>query len=139
MTRSIPILDGPDPDLLGQRQREIAGRKTLAQAAWLGIEECPRSNSERGLFTRVQQMPGRFAGFRPNAGAYSPTSIAPLDAVRALNEPLIEVHLSNIYQRETFRQHANVSLAAKGIIFGFGSQGCLMALGALVAMLDDAH
>jgi 3-dehydroquinate dehydratase II len=135
MTRSIPILNGPDPNLLGQREPEIYGRTALAEAARLDVEECPQINSEGELVTSVQEVPGQFAGLGLNAGAYSHTSIA----LRALNEPLIEVHLSNIYQRETFRQQASVSLAAKGIICGFGSQGYLMALGALVAMLDDAH
>jgi 3-dehydroquinate dehydratase-2 len=148
MTRSILILNGPNLNLLGRREPEIYGRTTLAdieamcreEAARLGVEvECRQSNSEGELVTWVQQLPGQFAGLVLNAGAYSHTSIALLDALRALNEPLIEVHLSNIYQRETFRQHSYVSLAAKGIICGFGSRGYLMALGALVAMLDDAH
>jgi 3-dehydroquinate dehydratase-2 len=148
MTRRILILNGPNLNLLGRREPEIYGRTTLAdieamcreEAARLGVEvEWRQSNSEGELVTWVQQLPGRFAGLVLNAGAYSHTSIALLDALRALNEPLIEVHLSNIYQRETFRQHSYVSLAAKGIICGFGSRGYLMALGALVAMLDDAH
>ena len=84
-------------------------------------------------------MPGRFAALVLNAGAYSHTSIALLDALRALDEPLIEVHLSNIYRRETFRQHSHVSLAAKGVICGFGPQGYVMALRALAAMWDDAQ
>ena len=80
-----------------------------------------------------------YAALVLNAGAYSHTSIALLDALRALDEPLIEVHLSNIYRRETFRQHSYVSLAAKGVICGFGPQGYLMALRALAAMWDDAQ
>ncbi|MGH6905350.1 MAG: type II 3-dehydroquinate dehydratase, partial [Geminicoccaceae bacterium] len=75
MTRSILVLDGPDPDLRGQREREICGR-TRAQAARLGVEECPQSNSEGELVTWVQQMPGQFAGLGLNAAAFSPTSIA---------------------------------------------------------------
>ena len=81
----------------------------------------------------------RFAALVLNAGAYSHISIALLDALRALDEPLIEVHLSNIYRRETFRQHSYVSLAAKGVICGFGPQGYVMALRALAAMWDDAQ
>ena len=146
MARSILILNGPNLNLLGQREPDIYGRTTLAdieamcrEAAGSASRECRQSNSEGELVSWVQQVPGQFAGLGLNAGAYSHTSIALLDALRALNEPLIEVHLSNIYQRETFRQHSYVSLAAKGIICGFGSRGYLMALGALVAMLDDAH
>jgi 3-dehydroquinate dehydratase-2 len=73
-----------------------------------------------------------------NAGAYSHTSVALLDALRAVNVPLIEVHLSNIYQRETFRQYSYVSMAADGVICGFGPQGYRMALCALAALLHDA-
>jgi 3-dehydroquinate dehydratase-2 len=148
MAQSILILNGPNLNLLGRREPEVYGHTTLAdieamchqEAARLGVEiECRQSNGEGELVSWVQQVAGRFAGLILNAGAYSHTSIALLDALRALSEPLIEVHLSNIYQRETFRQHSYVSLAAKGIICGFGSRGYLMALGALVAMLDDAH
>jgi 3-dehydroquinate dehydratase-2 len=135
MTRSILVLNGPDLNLLERRKPDTYGRATLEQAARLGVEECHQSNSEGELVTWVQQVRGQFAGLGLNAGAYSHTSIA----LRALNEPLIEVDLSNIYQRETFRQHSYVPLAAKGIFCGFGSRGYLMALGALVAMLDDAH
>jgi 3-dehydroquinate dehydratase II len=148
MAQTILILNGPNLNLLGQREPDIYGRTTLAdieamclrEAARLGVEvDCRQSNSEGELVSWVQQVSGRFAGLILNAGAYSHTSIALLDALRSLREPLIEVHMSNIYQRETFRQHSYVSLAAKGIICGFGPRGYLMALSALAAMLDDAH
>ena len=148
MTRSILILNGPNLNLLGQREPEIYGRTTLAdieamcraEAARLGVEvECRQSNSEGELVSWVQEAPQRFAGVILNAGAYSHTSIALLDAARSLIVPLIEVHLSNIYQRERFRHHSYISLAARGIICGFGSRGYLMALGALAAMSDDAR
>jgi 3-dehydroquinate dehydratase II len=148
MARSILILNGPNLNLLGQREPEIYGRTTLAdieamcreEAARLGVEvECRQSNSEGELVTWIQQASQRFAGVILNAGAYSHTSIALLDAARSLRVPLIEVHLSNIYQRESFRQHSYISLAAKGVICGFGSRGYLMALGALAAMSDDAR
>jgi 3-dehydroquinate dehydratase II len=148
MARTILILNGPNLNLLGQREPDLYGRTTLAdieamcreEAARLGVQvDCRQSNSEGELVSWIQQVPGRFAGMILNAGAYSHTSIALLDALRAVSEPLIEVHLSNIYRREIFRHHSYVSLAAKGIICGFGARGYLMALGALVAMLDDAH
>jgi 3-dehydroquinate dehydratase II len=148
MTRQILILNGPNLNLLGQREPEIYGRTTLAdieamcraEATRLGVQvECRQSNGEGELVTWVQEAPQRFAGVILNAGAYSHTSVALLDAARALIVPLIEVHLSNIYQRESFRQHSYISLAARGIICGFGSRGYLMALGALAAMLDDAQ
>ena len=148
MAREILILNGPNLNLLGQREPDVYGRATLAdieamcldEAARFGVAvECRQSNSEGELITWIQEVPGRFAGLVLNAGAYSHTSIALLDASRALDEPLIEVHLSNIYRRETFRQHSYVSLAAKGVICGFGLQGYVMALRALAAMWDDAQ
>jgi 3-dehydroquinate dehydratase II len=147
MAHDILILNGPNLNLLGRREPDIYGRATLAdleamcraEAARLGLEaETRQSNSEGELVTWVQEVPGRFAGLILNAGAYSHTSVALLDALRTLDEPLIEVHLSNIYQREAFRQHSYVSLAAKGVICGFGPQGYVMALRALAAILHDA-
>jgi 3-dehydroquinate dehydratase II len=148
MARRILILNGPNLNLLGRREPSVYGRATLAdiearcraEASRLGMEvECRQSNSEGELVTWIQEIPGMFAGLVLNAGAYSHTSIALLDALRAVDEPLIEVHLSNIYRRETFRQHSYVSLAAKGVICGFGPEGYVMALRALAAMWDDAQ
>jgi 3-dehydroquinate dehydratase-2 len=148
MTRRFLILNGPNLNLLGQREPEIYGRTTLAdieamcraEAARLGVQvECRHSNSEGELVTWLQEARQDCAGVILNAGAYSHSSIALLDAARALIAPLIEVHLSNIYQRESFRQHSYISLAARGIICGFGARGYLMALGALAAMSDDAQ
>jgi 3-dehydroquinate dehydratase II len=147
MARDILILNGPNLNLLGRREPEIYGRATLAdieamcraEAARLGLAmEWRQSNSEGELVTWVQEIPGRFAGLVLNAGAYSHTSVALLDALRTLSEPLIEVHLSNIYLREAFRQHSYVSLAARAVICGFGPQGYAMALRALATMLHDA-
>ena len=147
MAHDILILNGPNLNLLGRREPDVYGRTTLAdieamcraEAAGLGLAlEWRQSDSEGELVTWVQEIPARFAGSILNAGAYSHTSVALLDALRALNEPLIEVHLSNIYRRETFQQHSYVSLAAKGVICGFGAQGYPMALRALAAMLHDA-
>jgi 3-dehydroquinate dehydratase-2 len=110
-----------------------------AEGERLGLAvTCRQSNSEGELVSWVQEVRGRFAGLILNAGAYSHTSIALLDAARMLDEPLIEVHLSNIYQRETFRQHSYVSLAATGVLCGFGARGYLMALQAMAAILADA-
>jgi 3-dehydroquinate dehydratase-2 len=147
MAHDILILNGPNLNLLGRREPDIYGRATLAdieamcraEAARLGRGvDWRQSNSEGELVTWLQEVPGHFAGLILNAGAYSHTSVALLDALRTLDEPLIEVHLSNIYQREAFRQHSYVSLAAKGVICGFGPQGYVMALRALAAMLHDA-
>jgi 3-dehydroquinate dehydratase-2 len=144
---SVLILNGPNLNLLGRREPGIYGRTTLANIEAMCAAEgermglavaCRQSNDERELVSWVQEVPGRFAGLILNAGAYSHTSIALLDAARLLSEPLIEVHLSNIYQRETFRQHSYVSLAATGVLCGFGARGYIMALHAMAALLADA-
>ncbi len=144
---SILILNGPNLNLLGRREPGIYGHTTLAdiesmcaaEGERLGLAvECRQSNHEGELVGWVQEVPGRFAGLILNAGACSHTSIALLDAARVLAEPLIEVHLSNIYQREIFRQHSYVSLAATGVLCGFGPRGYLMALQAMAAIVADA-
>ena len=144
---SILVLNGPNLNLLGRREPAIYGRTTLAdieamcaaEGERLGLAvECRQSNGEAELVTWVQEVRGRFAGLILNAGAYSHTSIALLDAARMLTEPLIEVHLSNIYQRETFRQRSYVALAATGVLCGFGARGYIMALQAMAAILADA-
>ena len=144
---AVLILNGPNLNLLGRREPAIYGRTTLIDIEAMCAAEgerldlavtCRQSNSEAELVGWVQEVPGRFAGLILNAGAYSHTSIALLDAARLLAEPLIEVHLSNIYQRETFRQHSYVSLAATGVLCGFGARGYLMALQAMAALLADA-
>ena len=147
MPRRILVLNGPNLNLLGQREPAIYGRTTLAEieemcraeGKRLGLEvECRQSNSEGELVGWVQEASGGFDAAVLNAGAYSHTSIALLDALRSLNKPLIEVHLSNIYRRETFRQHSYVSLAADGVICGLGPRGYLLALDALAAILEEA-
>ena len=143
----ILILNGPNLNLLGRREPDIYGHTTLADIEAMCTAEgkrlgltvtCRQSNSESQLVTWVQDVPGQFAGLILNGGAYSHTSIALLDAARALDQPLIEVHLSNIYQRESFRHHSYVSLAANGVLCGFGARGYSMALQAMAAMLADA-
>jgi 3-dehydroquinate dehydratase-2 len=143
----ILILNGPNLNQLGRREPAIYGHTTLADIEAMCVAEgkrlgltvtCRQSNSEGELVTWVQEVSDRFAGLILNAGAYSHTSVALLDAARLLDQPLIEVHLSNIYQRESFRQHSYVSLAAKGVLCGFGARGYVMALQAMAAMLADA-
>jgi 3-dehydroquinate dehydratase II len=146
MPRRVLVLNGPNLNLLGQREPEVYGRTTLAEVEEmcraagkrLGLEvECRQSNGEGELVGWVQEAPGGFDAVVLNGGAYSHTSIALLDALRSLNKPLIEVHLSNIYRRESFRQHSYVSLAADGVICGLGPRGYLLALDALAAILEE--
>jgi 3-dehydroquinate dehydratase-2 len=144
---AVLILNGPNLNLLGRREPGIYGRSTLADIETMCAAEgerlglavvCRQTNDEAELVSWVQEVRGRFAGLVLNAGAYSHTSIPLLDAARLLSEPLIEVHLSNIYQRETFREHSYVSSAAVGVFCGFGASGYIMALQAMAAILADA-
>lgn len=141
---SVLILNGPNLNLLGTREPEIYGRTTLAdieaqcrvRAGELGLAvECRQSNAEGQLVDWIQEARGSRAAIVINPGAYSHTSIAILDALQAADLPVVEVHLSNIHKRETFRQHSYVSQAAQGVICGFGAQGYLMALDALASLL----
>lgn len=140
MSRNILILNGPNLNLLGTREVDIYGSQTLADieadcrnhAKGLGLGvDFRQSNSEAELVDWIQGARGTADGVILNAGAYTHTSIAILDALRALEVPVIEVHLSNIFQREPFRAESYVSRAAKGIIAGLGAHGYLLALDAL--------
>jgi 3-dehydroquinate dehydratase-2 len=136
----ILVLNGPNLNMLGTRQPEIYGRETLgdietacrAHAEALGLAvEFRQSNHEGVLVDLIQQARGRAAGLIINAGAYTHTSVAILDALLSVGLPAVEVHLSNIHQREAFRQQSYVSKAARGMICGFGSHGYLLALDAI--------
>ena len=94
-----------------------------------------QSNIEGELVTWVQEARDKAAGIILNAGAYSHTSIALLDALQAAELPVIEVHLSNIFRREPYRQHSYISLGAKGVICGLGAKGYELALEAMADML----
>ena len=141
----VLIINGPNLNMLGTRQPEIYGRETLADiealcrrhAQTLGWEvEFRQSNLEGELVTWVQQARGRCLGIIINAGAYTHTSVALLDALIASETPSVEVHLSNIHQREEFRHHSYISRAAKGMICGFGAKGYVLALDALAHITE---
>ena len=142
MADTIFVLNGPNLNLLGTRQPEIYGRQTLgdieaacaAKAAELGFDlDFRQSNHEGELVTWIQEAGAKAAGIIVNAGAYSHTSVAILDALNAVDMTVVEVHLSNIFRREGFRHHSYVSQAATGVICGFGAEGYLLALAALAA------
>ncbi len=116
--RDVLILNGPNLNLLGQRQPEVYGRTTLADVeaacralgAELGLGiECAQSNHEGALVDMIQGARGVKAGIVINPGAYSHTSVAILDALNAFEGVVIEVHISNIHKREAFRHHSYVS------------------------------
>lgn len=144
MNRKVLILNGPNLNMLGTREVEIYGRETLADieakcrahGKSLGLEvDFRQSNAEAELVTWIQQARGQVAALILNAGAYTHTSIAILDALKMLDVPAIEVHLSNIFQREPFRAESYVSRAAKGVIAGFGGHGYRLALDAISQLI----
>ena len=146
MAARVLVLNGPNLNMLGRREPEIYGHATLddvralleAHAAGLGLEvDFRQSNLEGELVGWIQQAEGTADGIVINAGAYTHTSIALLDALRAVGLPTIEVHLSNVYARESFRHHSYISLAAAGVICGFGPHGYVLALDALVKRIGD--
>ncbi len=140
MTSKVLILNGPNLNMLGTREVEIYGEETLAdieakvraRAEGLGMEiDFRQSNAEAELVDWIQQARGSFSGIIINAGAYTHTSIAILDALNMVDMPIIEVHLSNIFQREDFRKNSYVSGVATGLITGFGGTGYQLALEAM--------
>lgn len=137
----IAVVNGPNLNTLGRREPHIYGTTTLAQleaqladlAAELGAEiDFFQSNHEGALIDHIQGLVGRCSGIIVNAGAYTHTSIALRDALAATGLPFIEVHLSNVYAREPFRQVSLLAGAAKGVIAGFGPLSYELALGALL-------
>jgi 3-dehydroquinate dehydratase-2 len=144
MTQTLLLLNGPNLNLLGQRQPEIYGHETLADVEALCAQaasgagfglSCFQSNHEGALVERIQQARGACAGIIINPGAFSHTSVAILDALNAFDGPVIEVHISNIHKREAFRHHSYVSHRAEGVIIGCGVQGYALAVARLAHLL----
>ena len=142
--KPIFVLNGPNLNLLGLRQPEIYGQETLADvvaglsglAVELGLAvECMQSNHEGQLVDWIQSARGVAAGIIINPGAYSHTSVAILDALNVFEGVVLEVHISNIHQREAFRHHSFVSGRAEGVIAGFGTEGYLLALRRMASLL----
>lgn len=138
------ILNGPNLNLLGTRQPEVYGSTTLemvenlcvSHGSSIGLDvSCFQSNHEGALIDAIHAAKGDQDGFVLNAGAYTHTSIALMDAIASVELPMIEVHLSNIHAREEFRHVSYISKVAIGQICGFGPQGYVMALDGLAAHL----
>lgn len=142
--KNILVLNGPNLNLLGTRQPKIYGKTTLAQiekkvgalAKELGVKiDFRQSNSEGELVTWIQQAAGKFGAIVINPAAYTHTSLAMRDAIAAVGIPTIEIHLSNIYRRESVRHHSHIAEVAVGQIAGFGFESYLLGLRAAASLL----
>jgi 3-dehydroquinate dehydratase-2 len=144
MAKRVLVLNGPNLNMLGVREPQTYGSATLAdieamcksEGTALGLTvACKQTNREGELVDWIQQALGTQDAIVINPGAYSHTSVAIHDALRAVGLPTIEVHLSNIYARESFRHHSYVSPVATGVICGLGPGGYKLALHALAEKL----
>jgi 3-dehydroquinate dehydratase-2 len=142
--KPVLVLNGPNLNMLGKRQPHIYGHETLAdvekacraEGKRLGLAiDFAQSNHEGALVDLIQAARDRNSAIVINAGAYTHTSVALLDALNAAELPVVEVHISNIYKRESFRHHSYISPVAVGVIAGLGIQGYLLALQALAPRL----
>jgi 3-dehydroquinate dehydratase-2 len=145
MAKTIYVLNGPNLNLLGTREPHIYGRATLGD-----VEKLCRSAAERHGFTLVFRQSNhegqivdwinearaeKAAGLIINPAGYTTTSVAILDALLAMESPVVEVHISNIHAREEFRRHSYVSHAARAVICGFGIEGYALAITGLASLL----
>jgi 3-dehydroquinate dehydratase-2 len=144
MPKLVILLNGPNLNLLGLRQPEIYGRETLDDVAAkvsdlaeeLGLTfRALQSNHEGQLVDWIHEARGASPAIIINPGAYSHSSIAILDALNAYDGVVIEVHISNIHKRESFRHHSHVSARADGVIVGCGTEGYLLALRRIATLL----
>ena len=142
----VQILNGPNLNLLGVREPEIYGTETLGdietacaeRAEILGLAiDFRQSNQEGDLIDWIQDARVSHDGIILNAAAYTHTSVAILDALKSSELPVVEVHLSNPYRRDSFRRRSYVSQAADGVICGFGGQGYLLALDAIARLIEE--
>ena len=145
MPKPLFVLNGPNLNLVGVREPSIYGAETLGdirrrtetRAHALGLAvDFRQTNAEGELVTWIQEAREQSCGIVLNAGAYTHTSVAILDALNAAEKPVIELHLSNVFRRETFRHHSYVSPAAQGVICGFGPKGYELAVEAMADLLS---
>ena len=146
--KRILVIHGPNLNLLGRRNTAVYGKTDLAginrslrsHALSLKMKiDFLQSNHEGDIVERIGAARGKYDGILINPAAYTHTSVAIRDAVEAAGIPVVEVHLSNIYARETFRQHSLIAPAASGQITGFGPHSYLLGLSALRALLTTPH
>ncbi len=144
MAKPVYVLNGPNLNLLGKRQPEVYGTATLAdveqitraRAKDLGLEiEFRQSNHEGVLVDWIQEAREKASALIINAAGYTHTSVALLDSLQAAELLVIEVHLSNIFRRDAFRQHSYISLGANGVICGLGAKGYELAIEAIADLV----
>ena len=142
MTKTVYVLNGPNLNLLGTREPQVYGSQTLADVEQRCTEACARhgftlvfrqSNHEGALVDWIHEAgrlhaAGQLAGLVLNAAAYTHTSVALLDAVKGTGVPLVELHISNVHARESFRHHSYIASAARAVMCGFGVQGYALAI-----------
>ena len=142
----VAVLNGPNLNMLGLRQPEIYGAATLDDVEAMCAEvaegldlaiDFRQTNGEGELIGWVQECRGRADGIVINPAAYTHTSVALMDALLTIELPVIEVHISNVHRRESFRHHSYVSRVAVGVIAGLGVRGYAFALQAMAAILDE--
>ena len=145
MTKKILIINGPNLNLLGEREESKYGKTSLDEVKKncedhgksIDLEiKFEQSNIEGEIVTMIQKAKGAYDGIIINAAGYTHTSVAILDALLAIKIPTIEVHITNIYNREEFRKKSLISKAANGIICGFGINGYIMALDSIKKILS---
>ncbi|PPR17174.1 MAG: 3-dehydroquinate dehydratase [Alphaproteobacteria bacterium MarineAlpha9_Bin3] len=143
--KKILVLNGPNLNLLGRREPKIYGNISLSEIEnnLLSLQnklsvkiDCIQSNNEGELINIVQEANEKYSGMIINAGGYSHTSIALMDALKFFGRPIIEVHMSNIYIRENFRHISYISKVANGSICGFGAEGYEMAINCIIKLID---
>jgi 3-dehydroquinate dehydratase II len=144
MPSSILLVNGPNLNTLGSREPHIYGHETLKDiedkckktAKSLGLTlECFQSNHEGDIIDKIQEAVKKHKGVIINGGAFTHTSVAIMDALLLIKGPVIEVHISNLFTRESFRHESYISKAATGMICGLGSTGYLLALTAMAERL----
>ena len=142
----IQIINGPNINLLGKREPSVYGSRSfddyldeLKKRYPEVVFFCYQSNLEGEMINKIHEVGFEFDGIVLNAGAYTHTSIALQDAIRAVNTPVVEVHISNVHQREEFRHKSMISCACVGVICGFGLDSYRLAVEALLARHEDAR
>ena len=144
MSQKILVINGPNLNLLGTREKEKYGNSSLADiqkkcesySKKIGLQiDFKQSNVEGEIVNFIQEAKKKYQGIIINAGGYTHTSVAILDALLAVKKPTIELHITNIYKREEFRHKSLISKAADGLICGLGIEGYIMALNAIKNLL----